>query len=396
MKNGKKNRNLIFSILLLITILFISCQSTKTEIEIVAEENQFSSLELQIEKMSLEEKIGQLFVIRPDSIDPDLTPEEIEMNFSSGVTSVSDGMLKDYEKYPAGGFVLFRKNIKAPQQVLDFNNSLRSLGKIKPLIFIDEEGGIVARLAENPKFNLPEYENMGIISKNKNPDDIYEVGKTIGKYLKQYGFDVDFAPVADVNTNPKNPVIGNRAFSPDPETAGKMCVAFTQGLHSQGVGGCYKHFPGHGDTSTDTHKGYAETAKNWNELKQCEMIPFIEGINNGIQMIMSAHITVPEVEKELLPSTLSKALLTDKLRNELGFKGIIITDAMEMGAIKKHYSSGEAAILAIQAGADIILMPYDYREAFEAVVEAVKDKKIQETRIDESLRRILLFKEKYK
>lgn len=363
-------------------MFFAACESSKISVE----EKSF------IDSLTLEEKVGQLFVIRPDSIDPDLTPQDIEKNFASGVTSVSEKMIGEYEKFPAGGFVLFQKNIKNPQQVKAFNNQLHGLGKIRPLIFIDEEGGTVARLANTKSFNLPKFQNMGELAEAKKEAGVYEAGRTIGTYLHSYDFDVDFAPVADVNTNPKNPIIGTRAFSTNPKDAGKMAMSFMAGLRGTGVEGCLKHYPGHGDTSTDTHKGYAETNKTWEELKECELLPFIEGIEGGAEMIMSAHIAAPNVDAQGLPATLSKILLTEKLRNELGYTGLIITDAMEMKAITSKYSDGEAAIMAIQAGADMILMPYDYREAYKAVLDAVKNGEIPESRINESIRRILKLK----
>lgn len=380
---GLMHRKLIkISIFFYIIMFFVACESSKISIE----EKSF------IDTLTLEEKVGQLFVIRPDSIDPDLTPQEIEKNFASGVISLSEKMIAEYEKFPAGGFVLFQKNIKNPQQLKEFNEQLHGLGKIRPLIFIDEEGGRVARLANTKDFYLPKYKNMGELAAGKNEQAVYEAGITIGSYLCDYGFDVDFAPVADVNTNPKNPIIGTRAFSSDPETAGRMAMIFMEGLHNSGVLGCLKHFPGHGDTMTDSHKGYAETQKNWKELKECELLPFENGINNGVEMIMAAHITVPKVDFNGLPSTLSKIILTEKLRDELCFKGLIITDAMEMKAITSKYSDGEAAVMAIKAGADIILMPYDYRAAYKAVLKAIKKGEITEARIDESVRRILKVK----
>lgn len=389
------NKYKIFNFLLLIIMFLVLLSSCKTtEVNKDSSQKLKNEIDIQIEKMTLEEKVGQLFVIRPDSIDPELTPEDIEKNYSSGVKILSDKMSEDYKKYPAGGFVLFQKNIQSPEQVKTFTSQLHELGNgnLRPLIYVDEEGGIVARLANTKSFNLQKYPNMGVYSASKKQEDIFEAGKVIGGYLKEYGFDVNFAPVADVNTNPNNPIIGDRAFSSNPETAGNMCLAFLQGLNAAGIYGCLKHFPGHGNTTTDTHKGYAETTRNWNELMNCEMIPFMKGIENNVEFIMAAHITAPAIDEKNLPSTLSYKILTEKLRNEMGYKGIIITDAMEMGAIQKTYSDEESTVMAVMAGADIILMPYDYRKAFNAVVQAVKKGQLTESRIDESVRRILTVK----
>ena len=337
----------------------------------------------------LRKKIGQLFVIRPESIDSRITAKDLVQNPSRGTADVSSKMAAFYKKYPAGGFCIFARNIRTPVQLKIFTKQLHGLNPSKsPLLYIDEEGGVVARLANSKGFNLPQYKNMKSIGDTNNTDQAFSAGKNIGSYLKQYGFDIDFAPVADVNTNPDNPIIGSRAFSSNPVLAGKMDVAFLKGLHSAGVLGCLKHWPGHGDTKTDTHVGYAETNKTWAQLKNCEVIPFKAGIENNVQIIMAAHISAPKITGNYLPATLSKTLLTEKLRKELGFKGVIITDAMEMGAIAKNYSSGEAAVRAIKAGADIILMPLNYVNAFEGVLAAVKSGEISEQRIDESIMRI--------
>jgi beta-N-acetylhexosaminidase len=214
------------------------------------------------------------------------------------------------------------------------------------------------------------------------------------KYVKKYGFDIDYAPVADVNTNPDNIVIGPRAFSDDPETAAKFVVSYLNGLESAGVIGTLKHFPGHGDVSTDTHYGYASTDKTWDEMLKCEMIPFKAGIKAGAQMIMTAHIAAPKVSGDDLPATLSPVILQDKLRGELGFDGVIVTDAMDMGAITKQFSNAEAAIKSIQAGVDVVLCSREFTQVFDAVVKAVEKGEIKESRIDESVKRILKLKQK--
>lgn len=349
-----------------------------------------------VSDLTLEEKVGQIFVIRPDSIDPQYsTQKKMSKRPSIGTRQVNQKIKAAYSKYPAGGFVIFARNIESPEQIKQFNEDLHELGTVRPLIFVDEEGGIVARLANHPEFDLPKVENMAVIGNTKNENLAYETGRTIGEYLQEYNFDVDFAPIADVNTNPKNIVIGKRAFSSDPLVAGKMDVAFLEGLSENKITGCLKHFPGHGDTTTDTHAGYAETIKTWEELLDCEMISFKMGIENDAKMIMTAHISAPNVTGHKLPSTLSYTILTKKLREELGFNGIIITDAMEMGAINKIYKSDEAAIRAFLAGADIILMPYDYKTAYKGFLKAVKSGRISEDRLNQSVERILKLKSFY-
>ncbi|MBR0257299.1 MAG: DUF3459 domain-containing protein, partial [Synergistaceae bacterium] len=215
----------------------------------------------------------------------------------------------------------------------------------------------------------------------------------IASYLKDYGFNLDFAPVADVNTNPENIVIGDRAFSDNPATVSKLVGEFLDGLHTHNIAGCIKHFPGHGDTKGDTHKGYVSVFKTWDELLRAEIIPFRDNLKKT-DTVMTAHITMKNITHDDLPASLSYEIVTGKLRNELGYDGVIITDAFNMGAVADNYRSSEAAILAIEAGNDIVLMPHDYREAFAGVLEAVESGRISEARINESVERIARLKKK--
>ncbi|MBR0227323.1 MAG: glycoside hydrolase [Clostridia bacterium] len=347
---------------------------------------------LKIQSMTLREKVGQLFMIRPDALEGRFGPAELEDNSITGTTEVSEEIKETYANYPCGGFALFRKNILSPSQLKSFTEALHALSG-SPMLGIDEEGGRVARIANHPvSFNVPKFPAMGIIAQSGDESQAYNAGRAIGEYLTAYGLDIDFAPVADVNTNPKNPVIGDRAFGDDPNVAAGMVRQVVLGLHESGAASCLKHFPGHGDTATDTHTGYAETLKTWEEISACEMIPFRAGIEAGTDFVMTAHIAAPNVTGSDEPSTMSYTVLTEKLRGELGFQGLIITDALAMGAIREKYSSSEACIQCIQAGADILLMPYDYFEAFDGVVQAVESGVIPESRIDESVYRILSFK----
>lgn len=347
----------------------------------------------QMQSMTLREKVGQLFMIRPDALEGRFGPAELEDNSIIGTTRVSEEMKRTYANYPCGGFALFRKNIISPSQLMGFTEALHALNSCAPMLGIDEEGGRIARIANHPaNFNVTKFPSMGAIAQSGDESQAFAAGKTIGAYLSAYGLDIDFAPVADVNTNPKNPVIGDRAFGNDPAVAAGMVKQVIAGLHESGAASCVKHFPGHGDTATDTHTGYAETLKTWEEISACEMIPFRAGIDAGTDFVMTAHIAAPNVTGSDEPATMSYTLLTEKLRGELGFQGLIITDALAMGAIREKYSSSQACVQCILAGADILLMPYDYFEAFDGVVQAVENGVIPESRIDESVYRVLSFK----
>jgi len=367
----------IFSAVLIFALLFIP-------------ENSFAGVKDTLNSMTLEQKIGQLFIIRPDALDTNLTLEEIDKSNASGVGKINKTMLETLKKYPAGGFALFRKNIKTPKQLKTFTQALKNSCEIFPFMAVDEEGGQISRIANAKNFNVKKFESVQKIAESKKS---LEAGKIIGAYVKEYGFNFDFAPVADVNTNPENIVIGDRAFGDNPEFVSKNVSEFLDGLHSQGIAGCIKHFPGHGDTKGDTHKGVVNVYKTWKDLLKAEIIPFKENLKKT-DAVMTAHITMKNIDG--LPATFSRELITNKLRKELAYDGVIISDAMNMDAIKNNYKSSQAAILALEAGNDIVLMPYDYIEAFEGVLNAVKSGRISEERINESVMRILELKEKLK
>ena len=341
-------------------------------------------------KMSLREKVGQLFIVRPESLEPAIRYASDAELPPYRLQAVSDGMRRRAADYPVGGVLLYGHNIDGPEQLKVFIRDLKALPGA-PLLCIDEEGGRVSRLANNPAFDVPRYESAAAMAA-AGPEATYDAARAIGGYLKQYGFDIDFAPVADVNTNPKNIIIGTRAFSDDPKHAAPLVAAYVRGLQDAGVTACLKHFPGHGDTLADTHLGYAFTRKSWQQMAACEMVSFREGIRAGARLVMAAHIAAPAVTGSDVPSTLSPVILTEKLRGELGFDGAVITDALEMGAITRQYGSGEAAVRALQAGADLLLCPLDLCAAFDAVAGAVQAGILPEARLDESIRRLSLIR----
>ena len=351
-------------------------------------------IEAQLKNMTLKEKIGQMFYVRLESLDTTIhwkTYADLQENPMHDLNKT----IRDVNaKYPIGGLILYAWNIKDKPQLSKLISDIRALNG-KPLLCIDEEGGRIARIAKNENFDVEVIGPMADIGKTGDPKNAYHAGNVIGTYLTKYGFDIDFAPVADVNTNPDNIIIGDRAFSDKPEVAAPMVVSYLQGLKDAGVTGCVKHFPGHGDTKTDTHFGYASTQKTWAEMLQCEMVTFKAGIDWGCQLIMTAHIGTPNVTGSDIPATMSSVILQDKLRGELGYQNIIITDGMEMGAITTQYTSEEAAVNSIKAGVDIVLGPKNFVPAFEAVLKAVEEGTITEERINQSVRRILKMKKQH-
>lgn len=323
-------------------------------------------VEMMLSHMSVREKVGQLFIVRPES-----------------------GDSLDFKRYPVGGYCLFAPNITDSTQLKTLVEELR-MRRYSPLLCIDEEGGRVARIGNNENFDVPRFRPMKNVARG-GEQAVRDAAFAIGSYLHRYGFDVDFAPVADVDTNPDNPVIGSRAFSNDPAMAARMVEASLEGLSTAGVQGCLKHFPGHGDTVGDSHKGYVEVLKTWEQMQECELLPFIAGIKAGAPMVMVGHISLPHVTGSV-PSSFSDVMMIDKLRGELGFEGLVISDSMGMDAVSGRYPAEILGAEALKAGLDIILMPKNLALTFDSLVRAVEEGMITEKRLDASVRRILLFK----
>jgi beta-N-acetylhexosaminidase len=379
----KKNLLWMWAAILTCGLVLTACSNDDDPVVPPADE-----VEEQLQKMTLREKVGQMFYIRMESLDPSIEWTTYDDLANIKILEVTENIKRVNKDYPVGGIILYAWNIDNEDQLSRVIPQIRELNG-NPLLCIDEEGGRVARIANNPNFDVQKYESMAAIGATGDPMIAYGCGKTIGTYLKKYDFDIDFASVADVNTNPENIVIGARAFSEYPSVAAPMVTNYLQGLKDAGITGCIKHFPGHGDTTADTHTGYAQSLKTWDEMLNCEMVTFKAGIKWGCQLIMTAHIAAPNVTGSDIPSTMSSIILQDKLRGELGYQNIIITDGMEMGAITQQYTSAEGAVGSILAGADIVLGPRYFIEAFDAVMAAVNNGTISEDRINQSVRRIL-------
>ena len=336
-----------------------------------------------IAEMTLEEQVAALFIITPES----LTGQQ-------AVTKAGDGTKEALEKYPVGGIVYFKQNITSSDQIKEMIDNTKSYCRFPLFIAVDEEGGDVARIQQALK--LDKTATAQELGNENNTITTFDAYDTIGKRLTEYGFNLDFAPVADVLTNPDNKAIGNRAFGSDPDVVSNMVVSAIGGLHENDVVTCVKHFPGQGDANGDTHQVLASSDRTRSDIENCELVPFKAAIDNGVDMIMVGHLSVPELMQENpnLPCSLSKEIMTDLLRVNMEYKGVIITDSMSMAAISEYYGADEAAIKALKAGADMILMPEDFELAFNGVVDAVKDGTIDEHRINDSLARV--YKIKYR
>ena len=260
---------------------------------------------------------------------------------------------------------------------------------IPPFLAVDEEGGLVSRIADS-SIEVPYVGSMADIGASGDPEAAFEAGNTIGGYLHELGFNLDFAPDADVLIDPGNQTIGDRSFGTDPALCGQMVGRYVDGLHQNGIASCIKHFPGLGDTETDTHTGGAWSSRTLEDYQGAEFLSFLGGINAGTDMIMISHLSNTELTGSDLPASLNKTLITDILRSGLGYEGVIITDSFQMGAVTERFDSAEAAVTAIEAGADLVLMPMDFRSARQGILDAVAAGRISEERIDQSLCRILL------
>lgn len=352
------------------------------EQELTDEEKIEMEIDEILKDMTLEDKVSQLFFVIPES----LTGVDV-------ATRAGDMTREALEKYPVGGVVLFSQNIQSEEQLKTMLANLHQYSKYPLFTGVDEEGGsLVARVANSGVIEVPTFPDMQEIGNAGNPEKAYEVGTTLGSYLKELGFNVDFAPVADVFTNPSNTVIGARAFGSDPQLVSEMVAREVEGMQEQGVSAAIKHFPGHGDTYEDSHAEMATSYKTIEELRATEFLPFQAGIEAGTDFVMVGHIAVPEVTGDNTPASLSQMMVTEYLRGELGYDGIVITDSMRMGAVVNYYDAAQAAVLVLQAGGDMILMPEDFVASRQAVLDAVANHELTEERINESLRRIYRIK----
>lgn len=355
-------------------------EQPQTEVQTDPVEEQAAQL---VSQMTLEDKIAQMFVITPNAL----------TGYASGVTAAGDTTKEAYQSRPVGGIVYMADNLTDPEQTTTMLSNMQEIARertgLPVFLCVDEEGGSVARIAGNDAFGVTDVGNMSDIGASGDVQNAYNAGSTIGSYLAALGFNVDFAPVADVLTNPDNQVIGQRSFGSDAQTVAGMVTSELQGLSAAGVYGMVKHFPGHGGTSGDSHDGAVSTDKTLEELMAEELVPFQSAIDGGVNFVMVGHISAPNVTGDNAPATLSKVLITDVLRGQMGYNGIVITDAMNMEAITGFYNSDKAAVLAVTAGADMILMPADYNTAYTGILNAVNDGTITEERINESVTRIV-------
>ena len=356
--------------------------------------------------MTLDEKIGQLFMVRPEALEgrntENVTDSVLDKPIAEqtdrdkiATTSISDVQKANLRKYNVGGIAFFSQNIVTRDELIQYIKDLQNNSKYSMFIGVDEEGGIVQRLGRKEGMGVTKFPNMreiGQTDKGRDFKEALRVGSTLADDIKRLGFNMDFAPVADIQTNPENKVIGDRAFSSDAIEASKMVAQAVKGFQKHNVSATLKHFPGHGDTVKDSHLGMASSDVDIETWMKREALPFKAGIDAGADFVMSAHISLPKILKGQTPSTMSKEVMTNMLREALNFKKIIITDSLEMRAIINYYKSDEIILKCISAGIDILLMPTSLEQYFYKFKDLVDQGKIKEERVNESADRILQVK----
>ena len=385
-----------YRILLFLFILFLASCATVEKVDITSssEENLLPESEITeesieeqpatdpikkiLDTMTADEKIGQLIIInvREDSS-------------GKPFTAMNDELSQRIDRIKPGGVILFGGSIVNIPQITGFIEELQSISNIPLFISADVEGGSISRLHSSDKMHATLLPDNIVIGRKGDTYSASVKGRIIGRELFALGINLNLAPVADVLTNPANTVIGPRSFGTDPQMVSEMISSTVLSMREEKVGTVLKHFPGHGDTLQDTHTGTVSVNHNLERLSSTELLPFLSGINAGTDGIMTAHILVPEITGNQLPSTLSHKMVTEILRGSLGFNGIVMTDSMGMGAITRRWSGGEAALMAVEAGIDLILNPHTADQAFDALQSAYEKGRISEERLNASLYRIL-------
>lgn len=335
-----------------------------------------------VEKMTLEEKIGQMFIVNLEQLD------KSEGNYYE-FRQFTNNMTDSLKKYPVGGIILFARNIESIDQTKTLIADAQKNTKVPLFVSVDEEGGSVARIGNNSNMHTTSFPSMEEIGAMNDEDYVYNMGATIGKEIKELGFNLDFAPVADVKTNEYNTEIGDRSFGSNAKLVSNMVRQVVNGLQDQNVSATLKHFPGHGSVSGDSHTNPVNADTDLLGLRSTEFRPFQAGIDAGVDFVMISHISISKVTENTVAATMSKLVIENMLREELNFSGVVITDAMDMGAITKKYKPGDAAVKAIKAGIDIVLMTPDLEEAYQAVYDAIDSGEITENQIKESVQRII-------
>ncbi|MEG1302649.1 MAG: glycoside hydrolase family 3 N-terminal domain-containing protein [Lachnospiraceae bacterium] len=330
-------------------------------------------------RMTLEEKVAQMFFIKPEA----LTDVEV-------VVQAGDTTKEMLTKYPVGGFYYSTQNVEDETQLKTMLTNTKAYNKYPMFLGIEEEGGKQASsLANSGLVQVPQVADMKDIGKTGDASKAKEAGTVLGGYLSTYGFNVDFAPLADVCTNPQNTQISTRAFGATSESVSAMVPEIIKGMQSKGIRSVGKYFPGNGDSIEDAETLAATSSKSMEQLQKIDLVPFQAAIKANVDFIMVGHVSFPSIVGDGTPASLSPKIVKDLLRTKLKYNGIIITNSLDAGVITQTGDSASVAVKAIQAGCDMMLQPEDFETAYNGVISAVRSKTITEERINESVIRIL-------
>jgi beta-N-acetylhexosaminidase len=338
-----------------------------------------------LQSMTLEEKICQMLFVTPEAL-----------TGYTRVTQSGETTKSALEEWPVGGIIYFSTNLVSVDQTTEMLANIQSFSKELTgrglFLGVDEEGGSVARVADS--LGTTSFDDMSVYGAAGDTEAVYNIGATQASELTALGFNVNFSPVADVLTNEENTVVQDRSFGSDPDLVSSMVTEVVKGLTDGGMLCAPKHFPGHGSTGGDTHNGYASSDRTLTDLENCDLRPFEAAIEAGAPMIMVGHMTMTEIDPDN-PASLSSTIVTGILRDQLGYDGIIITDALNMSAITDQYTNAEAAVKAVSAGCDMLLCVSNVSSVVSALTQAVENGTISESTIDESVTRILIAKYRY-
>ena len=326
-----------------------------------------------MDNLSIDEKIAQMLIVY-------YIGDEYDENLSNIIKEVKPG-----------GFILMSDNITTYDRTLNFVKGMQNDSDIPMIISTDEEGGSVQRIKGIRDISVTDIPYMYYLGQTKDKNLAYKVGEIIANELRTIGVNLTYAPVMDIYSNPNNIVIGKRSFGSDPNTVYDMATSLKNGIEDNLVNTCIKHFPGHGDTETDSHFETPIINKTLDELENSDLLPFIKSINDT-NMIMVGHIALPKITNSSIPASLSKEIVTDLLKNKYNYKGLVITDALNMRSLTNNYSDKGIYTMAINAGVDLLLMPNGSKNAIKYIKEAIDDEEININIINESVRKILTYK----
>lgn len=348
-----------------------------------------AAVDERIGAMTLEQKVAQLFIVTPEAL----------VEGVSQVTQAGDMTREGVTAHPVGGIVYFAQNLLDPEQTTTMLANVKQFyadaGNVAPFIAVDEEGGTVVRVADNEAFGAQDVGDASALGSAGDTEAAKRAAEQIADYLMPLGFNLDFAPVADVVDPLRSDTMGLRSFSSDAAVAADMVRAEVEGFRDKKMLCCAKHFPGIGAAAGDSHEGAITIEATNEELETVDLVPFRAAIEAGVPMIMVGHVSLPNIVGDSTPAPLSSAVVQGMLRDSLGYTGIIVTDSLSMGAITDYYTPAEAAVAALKAGCDIPLMPERLDEAYQGVLSAVQVGELTEERLDESLTRILTAKQEY-